>query len=267
MSKQIPIDKVKEYWDKRPCNIRHSESEVGTRQYFDEVEKKKYFVEPHIPGFAQFKNWRGKRVLEIGCGIGTDAIRFAKAGANYTATELSKESLDITKQRFKVYGLKGKFYLGNAEELSSLIPAKKYDLIYSFGVIHHSPKPDAIISEIKSFMNDDTELRIMLYASNSWKNILIEAGLDQPEAQFGCPIAYTYSKDEIVNLLNDYKIIECRQQHIFPYVIEKYIQHEYEIQPWFKAMPPHMFQALEKVLGWHTLIRCKLKSKISDPLS
>jgi len=209
--------------------------------------------------FADFNKWEGKEVLEIGCGIGTDAIRFAKAGAKYTATELSKESLDITQQRFKAYGLKGNFYLGNAEDLKSFIPKNKYDLIYSFGVIHHSPNPEAIISEIKYFMNDNTELRIMLYASNSWKNILIEAGLDQPEAQYGCPIAYTYSKDEIEHLLYDYEIIECQKDHIFPYVIEKYIQHEYDIQPWFKAMPPELLLALEKSLGWHTLIRCKLK--------
>lgn len=261
------IDEVKQFWDNRPCNIRHSKKKLGSIEYFEEVDRRRYFVEPHIIKFADFNKWRGKEVLEIGCGIGTDAIRFAKSGAKYTATELSKESLDITQQRFKEYGLKGKFYLGNAEELSSLIPEKKYDLIYSFGVIHHSPNPDAIISEIKNFMNNDTELRIMLYASNSWKNILIEAGLDQPEAQFGCPIAYTYTKDEIANLLNDFKIIKCQQDHIFPYVLEKYIQHEYEVQPWFKAMQPHMFQALKKVLGWHMLIRCKLKSNISTSLS
>ena len=65
------ISRVKEYWDQRPCNIRHSPAPIGSRQYFDEVEARKYFVEPHIPAFAQFDRWRGKKVLEIGCGIGT----------------------------------------------------------------------------------------------------------------------------------------------------------------------------------------------------
>ena len=75
-SKTTAIDKVKDYWNERPCNIRHSHKEVGTRQYFDEVEARKYFVEPHIPRFAEFESWQGKKVLEIGCGIGTDTINF-----------------------------------------------------------------------------------------------------------------------------------------------------------------------------------------------
>ncbi|MCS6894612.1 MAG: class I SAM-dependent methyltransferase, partial [Bacteroidia bacterium] len=64
----VPIDNVQKYWDNRPCNIRHSPKPVGTREYFDEVEKRKYFVEPHIPRFAEFPRWKGKKVLEIGCG-------------------------------------------------------------------------------------------------------------------------------------------------------------------------------------------------------
>ena len=83
------IQDVRRYWDKRPCNIRHSPQPVGTKQYFDEVETRKYFVEPHIPGFAEFERWRGKRVLEIGCGIGTDTMNFARHGARVTAVDLS----------------------------------------------------------------------------------------------------------------------------------------------------------------------------------
>lgn len=253
------IKEVRNFWDKRPCNIKHSRAPFESKEYFDEVEARKYFVEPHIPAFAEFSKWKGKKVLEIGCGIGTDAVNFARAGADYTGVELSKNTLDIAKTRFDVYKLKGNFYFGNAEELDSFLPVKKYDLIYSFGVIHHTPYPERIIEQVKNYMTEKSEFRLMLYAKNSWKAFMIEAGIEQPEAQTGCPIAFTYSKEEVIELLKDYKILSITQEHIFPYVVDRYINYEYEVQPWFRAMPEKMFKALEKKLGWHTLIRCSLK--------
>src|SRR4051794_37784986 len=101
------IDRVREYWNRRPCNLRHSQEPVGTQAYFDQVEARKYFVEPHIPGFAQHARWNGKRVLEVGCGLGTDTINFARAGAQVTAVDLSSESLAVAQKRAETYGLTG----------------------------------------------------------------------------------------------------------------------------------------------------------------
>ena len=89
------VKDVKNYWDDKPCNIKHSKKEIGTKEYFNDVEYRKYFVEPHIPEFAEFDKWKGKKVLEIGCGIGTDSINFAKAGAILTCVELSEKSLEL----------------------------------------------------------------------------------------------------------------------------------------------------------------------------
>src|SRR5712664_4565543 len=99
----MEIARVRDYWNDRPCNIRHSTAPVGTREYFEEVEARKYFVEYHIPGFAQFERWRGRRVLEIGCGIGTDTINLARHGARVTAVDLSEKSLEIARQRAEIY--------------------------------------------------------------------------------------------------------------------------------------------------------------------
>ena len=140
------IQKVSEYWDSRPCNIRHSPKPVGTKEYSDEVEARKYFVESHIPGFADFERWRGKKVLEIGCGIGTDTINFARHGARVTAVDLTEKSLAVARQRVKVSGFEDavQFYQANAEQLSDYVPVEKYDLVYSFGVIHHTPHPERV---------------------------------------------------------------------------------------------------------------------------
>jgi len=251
------IEDVKEYWNRQPCNIKHSNKEIGTKEYFEEVERKRYIAEPHIPKFANFSDWGGKKVLEIGCGLATEGINFALNGADYTATDLSSESIDLAKKRFRVYNKKGNFYLGNAEKLTSFLPRQKFDLIYSFGVIHHSPNPGKIFDEIYEYMDDDSILKIMLYAKDSWKSYMIEAGHDQPEAQYGCPIANTYTNVEVKELMNGFDVLSIEQNHIFPYQIEPYKQGEFVKEPWFEAMPDDIFDVVKKKLGWHLLITAR----------
>src|SRR6202162_3890893 len=159
----IPITKVRDYWNSRPCNIAHSPQPVGTREYFDEVEARKYLVEPHTPGFAEVEKWRGKKVLEIGCGIGTDTVNFARHGARLTSVDLSEKSLELAHQRARVYGVQDQvqFYRGNAEELSSFVPIEPYDLIYSFGVIHHTPHPERVLEQLRQYARSGTTVKIM----------------------------------------------------------------------------------------------------------
>jgi ubiquinone/menaquinone biosynthesis C-methylase UbiE len=255
------LKEVRDFWNSRPCNIRHSNAPVGSKQYFDEVEERKYFVEPHIPTFADFASWNGKRVLEIGCGIGTDAINFAKHGGIYTGVELSSESLKLARSRFEVFGLSGRLLEGDAEIIDELLVGETFDLIYSFGVLHHTPSLPKALNAIAKLMHSTTIFKMMVYAENSWKSAMIAAGLDQPEAQFGCPIANTYTKHEIEAILNEagLSVEKITQDHIFPYVVDRYKKYQYVRQPWFMEMPAEIFQALEKHLGWHLLITSTLK--------
>ncbi len=262
------IDEVRQYWNRRPCNIRHSRAQVGTRQYFDEVEARKYFVEPHIPRFAQFERWRGKKVLEIGCGIGTDSINFARHGADLAVIDVSAESLALCRKRFQDYGLSARFYQGNAEHLSEIVPIEQYDLVYSFGVIHHMPDPRKVVGEIVRYMGPGTELRLMVYSKWCWKTawIVLRQGrgrfwkaaqliAEHSEAQTGCPVTYTYSARDIRrDLLRGFAIRSITKDHIFPYVIDKYINHQYERVWYFRLLPSRLFRALERLLGWHMLI-------------
>jgi len=253
------LEEVKKFWNSRPCNIKHSNKDIGTREYFSEVSFKKYKVEPHILKFADFEKWRGKRVLEIGCGIGTAAQSFVEAGAIYTGIDISEESLNIAKKRFEILNLEGSFHLVQDEKISNVLPIQKYDLVYSFGVIHHTPNPRLLLKEMSTYMDSNSTLKIMLYAKNSWKNIMIQSGLDRPEAQAGCPIANTYTREEVIDLLECYNVINIDQDHIFPYEIESYKNHQYNYVKWFECMPKEMFSALEKNLGWHLLIEAKIK--------
>jgi len=264
------IERVQEFWNRRPCNIRHSSKPVGTKEYFDEVEARKRFVEPHIPAFAQFARWKGKKVLEIGSGIGTDSISFARAGASITCVDLSEKSLEICKRRFQVYGLEGRFFHANAEELSRTVPVEQYDLVYSFGVIHHTPHPERVIAELHKYCHPDTELRVMLYAKRSWKVswIVMKYGKgafwrlnslvrDRSEAESGCPVTYTYSRRQVQRLLAGFEVLQATRDHIFPYQIPKYINYEYRWNWYFRWIPAPMFRWLEQRLGWHYLIVAK----------
>lgn len=255
------LQDVERFWDRSPCNIRHSTAQVGTREYFDEVEWRKYFVEPHIPGFAEFERWRGRSVLEIGCGIGTDTINFARAGARVTAVELSKRSLDIAVRRAQVFGLgeQIRFVLGNCERLSEVLRVEPYDLVYSFGVLHHTPSPERALLEIQKYMDNRSELRVMVYSKVSVKTLQMRFGRITCEAQPNVPVAYTYTRRGLCHLLRDFDVLDLTKTHIFPWRIRDYIQYRYRKVWVWRFVPKLLFKSLERVLGWHWLAVARLR--------
>ncbi len=270
---RVPIAQVQDFWDARPCNIRHSPQPIGTREYFDEVEQRKYFVEPHIPAFAEFSKWAGRRVLEIGCGIGTDTINFARTGAKVTAVDLSPKSLEIARQRAEVYMLSDQisFYCGDCEKLNQVVPVEPYDLVYSFGVIHHTPHPDRAVKQIKKYMSLGSELRLMVYSKVSYKLfwIMQEEGIwdmsrvdeliaKNSEAETGCPVTYTYTFNEVRSLLHSFEIMEMCKAHIFTWDIEAYKRYEYKKHPVWAGVDDRQLVELERELGWHMLVRARL---------
>ena len=282
--RDVPIAQVHEYWNQRPCNIRHSPRAVGTREYFDEVEQRKYFVEPHIPRLAEFPRWNGKRVLEIGCGIGTDTIKFARHGARVTAVDLTEKSLEIARQRAAVFGLQDRirFYKANAEELDRVVPVEPYDLVYSFGVIHHTPHPDRVLAQVRQYLHERSMLKLMVYHRYSWKVLwlLLRSGKGQfwktselvakhSEAQTGCPITYIYSRREGRALMerHGFHVTELWTDHIFPYRIRDYKEYRYRKEWYFRCLPRPVFRKLEQGFGWHLCITAELASSRQMPLA
>jgi 2-polyprenyl-3-methyl-5-hydroxy-6-metoxy-1,4-benzoquinol methylase len=270
-STEKSIADVQKYWDARPCNIRHSTKPVGSKEYFDEVEARKYLVEPHIPAFADFERWRGKRVLEVGCGIGTDSINFARAGANLTAVELSGESLRIAAERAEVMGVADhiRFVQANAEELTSALDYEPYDLVYSFGVIHHTPHPERALAEMRALMAPGGTLKLMIYHRRSWKVFWIVAGqgrgrfwktdelvAEHSEAQTGCPVTFSYTREEAHELveISGFRVEDLYVDHVFPYRIRDYVEYRYVKVPYFRWMPESLFRAFERRFGWHLLV-------------
>jgi ubiquinone/menaquinone biosynthesis C-methylase UbiE len=265
------ISDVQRYWDARPCNIRHSPKPVGSKEYFDEVEARKYLVEPHIPVFAEFDRWKGKRVLEVGCGIGTDSINFARAGAELTAVDLSPESLAIAAQRADVMGVADRitFKQANAEELTSYVDDGPYDLVYSFGVIHHTPHPERALAEMRALAAPGGTLKLMVYHRRSWKVFWILAAegrgrfwnaeeliAKHSEAQTGCPVTFSYTRAEGRELVerSGFGVDEVWVDHVFPYRVRDYVEYRYVKEPYFRWMPRPLFRRFERRFGWHLMI-------------
>ena len=181
--------------------------------------------------------------------------------------------MQLCETRFDVYGLKAHFYLGDAEELSKVVPVEKYDLIYSFGVIHHTPRPERVMEQVKLYCKPETEIRLMLYSKWSWKVLWIilaygkgaiwrsdELVREYSEAQTGSPVTYYYSFRGVRWLLRDYDVVDVHKDHIFPYRIDKYVKYEYQWVWYFRWLPTPWFAWLERRLGWHTLITARPRS-------
>jgi 2-polyprenyl-3-methyl-5-hydroxy-6-metoxy-1,4-benzoquinol methylase len=269
------IDRVRDYWNSRPCNLRHSPAPVGSREYFDQVEARKYLVEPHIPGFAEHARWAGKRVLEIGCGIGTDTMNFARAGARVTAVDLSSASLGLARQRASVYGLEDRveFIEADAERLSEFVTPAEYDLVYSFGVIHHTPHPERVLEQIRRhYTGPGTTFKMMVYHRWAWKVFAIlfreahgafwrldEAVARNSEAQTGCPVTYTYTRRSAGELLErtGFIVQDVFVDHIFPYRVADYVQYRYVKTVPLRWLPNPAMRALEHRLGWHLCVTAR----------
>ena len=162
----VNIEGVRAFWDASPCQSDLSKAE-DRRRYFEEISRIRFQRrEWHIPIVASFDSFRGKDVLEIGCGIATDGLEFARNGANYIGVDLTPNAIELAKERFGLFGIPGKFEVVNAEECLPF-PDATFDHVYSFGVIHHSPIPERIVREIRRVLRKGGTFTVMLYNRRS----------------------------------------------------------------------------------------------------
>src|SRR5258706_11489053 len=110
-------DRVRAFWETHPCGTKFTDTEMGTREFFERIEAHRYGKEWHIPIAANFAATRGLRVLEIGCGMGTDGAQFAKAGADYTGIDLTDAAVELARKHFELLGLRRDFRTADAEKL------------------------------------------------------------------------------------------------------------------------------------------------------
>ena len=139
------LEQRRAFWTEYQPGFRFTDAEVGMREFFQAVERHRYALESHIPEVVQFPAWAGTDVLEAGCGIATDGLQFARAGARYTGIDLSPTAVDLARRRFELAEVEGSFVQGSITELP--FPDASFDLVYSHGVIHHVPETERVVGE------------------------------------------------------------------------------------------------------------------------
>jgi ubiquinone/menaquinone biosynthesis C-methylase UbiE len=157
---------VRRFWEQKPCGSKHADAPEGSAEYFAQVEKRRYELEPFIPRYADFSGARGKRLLEIGIGLGTDFVRFGRAGALLTGLDLTERSIELVGRRCELEGIEADLVRGDAEQLP--FDDASFDRVYSWGVLMVTPDTPRAISEAIRVLKPGGHLTVMVYARHSW---------------------------------------------------------------------------------------------------
>jgi SAM-dependent methyltransferase len=164
-------DAVRRFWERRPCGSKHAEAPEGTQEFFDQVERSRDELEPFIGRYARFETTAGQRVLEIGTGLGTDLVKFARAGARVTGVDRTEHAISLVQARLSLEGLSGELHVGDAERLP--FPDHAFDVVYSWGVLHHTPDMERAVAEALRVLRPGGRICAMFYARRSWVGLAL----------------------------------------------------------------------------------------------
>jgi ubiquinone/menaquinone biosynthesis C-methylase UbiE len=266
---QEKLEAIKQ-WTNDPCGAVYSNKyEEGSREFFEATIKNRYEAyAPWLKKIIDNIDVKGKTVLELGCGIGVDLLSFAKNGAKVTGLDLTPKHLELAKQLFITYGQNGEFIEGDAENLN--IPSESIDIVYSFGVLHHTPNIIKAVAEIYRVLKPGGQAIVGLYHKNSWHywvNMVFLLGFFQRKlfkmsmkdilssnievSHSGArPLVKVYSGSDCRRLFKNYSSVKLNvdywtrdQVRFMPYIPQKL----------FSLLPPF----LPSFLGWYIMVFAK----------
>lgn len=260
--------RAREQWSLDPCGAVYArDEEFGTREFFDEVERYRYEdYAPWMRSVMEFDKFAGKELLEVGCGMGTDLLQFARGGAICTGLDLTPRSIAISRHRFRVYNMPGQFVLSDSERLP--FPDQSFDVVYSNGVLHHTPATDKAVTEIHRVLKPGGVAKVMLYyrhSLNYWGEMMLHRGLLRgellrgrtPEQIMGRwveyneqgaePLVKVYSRGGARKLFADFSEVK--------FEIEQMTRRELYFLS--ALIPDKLFRSLSKHFGWNLIITAR----------
>lgn len=205
------IKKIQAYWKENLPQTGEKSYSVCLGKNYDENEYKRYNVyHKYLPKIAEFDKYKGKKILEVGMGFGTDILQYAKNGSIVTGIDLTHESVKIVTERFKLKGLKGDFRQANAESLP--FEDNTFDLVYSVGVLHHTVNTKEAIEEIRRVLKPKGKAIIMLYARglkyiHSWillKNLMPKSKRSPRNELWGSPVSIVFRKKQVRDMFSEF---------------------------------------------------------------
>lgn len=256
-NKQVAVEslspKLKEihsYWNDHIHDLAIAKHPAGTLGFFDDLDEYRFDKLNYLPRVVDFSAYKGKKVLEIGCGVGIDLVHFAENGAIVTGVDLADTSIDLAKKNFELRGLKGEFYRMDGEALP--FEDESFDVVYAHGVLQYTENAQKMVNEIHRVLRPGGEAIMMVYNRISWLNALsqvMKVDLEHEDA----PVLKKYSIGEFKNLLSNFDRVKIVPER-FPVKSRlhkgaKGILYNGIFVPAFKIVP----KFLVRPLGWHIM--------------
>jgi ubiquinone/menaquinone biosynthesis C-methylase UbiE len=247
-------DEVRTYWNQHIHDLEITRHPVGSRGFFDDLDQYHFEKLHHLLRLVAFDGYRGRSVLEVGCGAGVDLARFAKGGAVVTGVDLAGSAIDLARTNFEQQGLQGRFEVADGERLP--FPDNSFDMVYAHGVVQYTADPQRLVEECRRVLKPGGEAVFQVYNRISWLNALgklMKVGLEHDDA----PVLLKFSIGEFRRLVSRFSEVRIVPER-FPV---KSRLHGGWKGALFNGAFVGTFNALPKALvrrfGWHLLAFCK----------
>jgi ubiquinone/menaquinone biosynthesis C-methylase UbiE len=241
------VQQVKSFWESHVNNEYYTREARGSSEYFDEIERRRYRWHYHLPELFGSLDGRGRKLLEIGCGIGVDSIQLAKAGFEVTAVDLTEAAIEVARRFAQVRDVSIDFRTANAERLD--FPDGSFDAVYSFGVLHHTPEIETAVEEVRRVLKPGGSAYIMLYHHRSLVGAvhrLLKLPYESPRnLKDHCPVVYTFTERSARELFKHFSKVEMHADYPFTYGFR-------HLTFW---MPTPLLKTMGRAFGWHLMIQ------------
>ena len=247
-------DEVRQYWERHIHDLDITTHPVGSRRFFDDLDQYHFEKLHHLLRLVNFDGYRGKKVLEVGCGAGVDLVRFARGGALVTGVDLAAAAIDLARANFSQQGLTGDFRVADGEQLPFSDGA--FDLVYAHGVVQYTANPRRLVEECRRVLQPGGQAIFQVYNRVSWLNglsKLMKVGLEHDDA----PVLLKFSIGEFRRILEGFSEVRIVPER-FPVTSRlhggwKGAVYNGLFVGTFNALP----RPLVRRFGWHLLAFCE----------